>query len=241
MLLIIISHIGLVSAVQIAIVGWGHIAAASPVFVTDTEVIHLPGFLSAVFSTQVCHRRYPVESHVLYPLGHLLYGTASHIAIDVGLTTDLFTQFEELMGTEAVVLGHTTPMSVDHFLAVLLRSDTVFPVVFIRETTAGPAKHRKFHLLERCHYIVTHTIGIGNLGILSHIQSFIDTSAQMLGKVTVEFRVDMSLLVFFVNIHLCHINLPSSERLLLEALHFMPVLRRLRTFFYLYIFIYYTS
>ena len=145
------------------------------------------------------------------------------------------------MGTEAVVLGHTTPRSVDHFLAVLLRSDTVFPVVFVCETTAGPAKHRKLHLLECCHYIVTHTIGIGDLGILSHIQSLIDTSSQMLGKVAVEFRVDMSLLVFFVDIHLCHIILPSVERLLLEALHFMPVLRRLRTFFYLYIFIYYTS
>ena len=256
MLLIIISHIGLVSTVQIAVIGsdisliaaiqisivsWCHISTTSPVFISNTEIIHLPGFLSAVFSTQGCHRRYPVESHVLYPLGHLLYGTASHIAIDVGLTTDLFTQFEELMGTEAVVLGHTTPMSVDHFLAVLLRSDTVLPVVFVCETATGPAQHRKLHLLECCHYIVTHTIGIGNLGILSHIQSFIDTSAQMLGKVTVEFRVDMSLLVFFVNIHLCHINLPSSEHLLLKALHFMPVLRRLRTFFYLYIFIYYTS
>ena len=216
-LLIIISHIGLVSTVQIAIVGWSHIAAASPVFVTDTEVIHLPCFLSAVFSTQVCHRRYPIEGHVLYPLGHLLYGTASHIAIDVGLTADLLTQFEELMGTEAVVLGHTTPMSVDHFLAVLLRSDTVLPVVFVCETATGPAQHRKLHLLERCHYIVTHTIGIGNLGILSHIQSFIDTSAQMLGKVTVKFRVDMSLLVFFVNIHLCHINLHSRRAFIIGS------------------------
>ena len=203
---IIISHIGLVSAVQIAIVGWGHIAAASPVFVTDTEVIHLPCFLSAVFSTQVCHRRYPVESHVLYPLGHLLYGTASHIAIDVGLTTDLFTQFEELMGTEAVVLGHTTPMSVDHFLAVLLRSDTVFPVVFVREAPTGPAQYRKLHLLQGCHHIITHAFGIGDLGILSYIQSLINTSSQMLREIAVKFRIDMSLFVLFVNINLCHID-----------------------------------
>ena len=54
-LLIIISHIGLVSAVQIAVIGRSHIAAASPVLVTDTEIIHLPGFLSAVFPAQVCH------------------------------------------------------------------------------------------------------------------------------------------------------------------------------------------
>ena len=81
------------------------------------------------------------------------------------------------MGTEAVVLGHTTPVGVDHFLAVLLGSDTVLPVVFIRETAAGPAQHRKLHLLECCHYIITHTVGIGDLGILSHIQSLIDASA----------------------------------------------------------------
>ena len=110
------------------------------------------------------------------------------------------------MGTEAVVFRHTAPVGVDHFLAVLLRSDTVFPVVFVRETTAGPAKHRKLHLLECCHYIVTHTIGIGDLGILTYIQSFIDTSAQMLREIAVKFRIDMSLFVLFVNINLCHIH-----------------------------------
>jgi len=44
----------LVSAVQIAVIGRSHIAAASPVLVTDTEIIHLPGFLSSVFLAPVC-------------------------------------------------------------------------------------------------------------------------------------------------------------------------------------------
>lgn len=36
------------------------------------------------------------------------------------------------------------------------------------------------------------------------------------------------------------VNLPFDAGSLLEALHFMPALRRLRTFFHLYILIYYT-
>ena len=206
LLWIIISHIGLISAVQIAVIGRGHIAAASPVLIADAEVIHLPGFFSAVLAAQVCHGGYPIKSHILYPLGHLLNSTASHIAIDISLTADLLTQFEELMGTEAVIFRHTAPVGVDHLLAVLLRADTVLPVVFICEASTGPAQHRKLHLLQGCHHIVTHAFGIGDLGILSYIQSLINTSSQMLREIAVKFRIDMSLFLLFVNINLCHID-----------------------------------
>ena len=37
------------------------------------------------------------------------------------LTANLFTQFQKFMGTEGIILYHTTPMGVDHFFALFFQ------------------------------------------------------------------------------------------------------------------------
>jgi len=53
---IVVTYIGLVSAVKIAVIFRCHVAAAAPVFITHTKVVHLPRLLMPILFTQLCHR-----------------------------------------------------------------------------------------------------------------------------------------------------------------------------------------
>ncbi len=88
------------------------------------------------------------------------------------------------MGTKAVVLHHTTPVGIDHLLAALLRSNAILPVVFICETPPRPAQYRYPDLLQRFHHISAHAVHIGNIRILPHVDTLVDTPAQMLRKMS---------------------------------------------------------
>ena len=177
---IIISHIGLVSAVQIPIILGTHIAAAAPVLITHTKIGHLPGCLMAVFLTQIRHRGHTLKGHVLHPLAHFLDGSASHITVHISLAAKLPAQLHEFMGTEAVVLYYTAPVGIDHFLSLLFGTDSISPVILIRKASSRPTKHRNLNLLQRLYHIISHAVCIGNIGIFSHIQTAINTSSQML-------------------------------------------------------------
>ena len=142
----IISYIGLVSAVHISIEIRIHVAAAAPVFISHAEIIYRPRLFVSVFGSQVCHRGYALKAHVFYPFGHFLYSSASHVAVDVCFTAQLTAQLKEFVCSEAVVFYDTAPVGVDDFLSSFFRSDTVFPVVFVSEASARPAKYRYFDL-----------------------------------------------------------------------------------------------
>ena len=143
--MMIISYIGLVSSIFICIVGWSHVTAAAPVFVTYAEVVNGPGLCTSVFLTKLCHWGNTVEGHILYPFTHFLNGTGTQVAVYIGLTAKLLTQFHKLMCTEAVVFYHTAPVGVNHFLSVFFWADTILPMIFISEATARPTKNRNLH------------------------------------------------------------------------------------------------
>ena len=187
---IVITHKGLISAVHISVEFRIHISAAAPVLIADAEEIDSPWLFVAIFRTKVCHRRYTVKCHIFNPLRHLLYSTASHISVDIGFTSDLTAEFKKLVGTEAVVLDNTAPVGVDHFFAAFFRSDTVFPVIFICKTSARPAQYRNFDIFQCFNNIGTHSVHVRNIGIFSYIESFINTSSQMLRKLSLDFLID---------------------------------------------------
>ena len=196
---VVMTHISLISSVQVPVILGRHAAAASPVFIAHAEIINLPRFFMPVFLAQIRHRGNAVKGHVLHPLAHLLHRAAAHISVYIGFTAKLFAELKKFVRTETVVLHHTAPVGVDHLLARLLRTDAVLPVVLVRKTAARPAQHRDLHFLQRAHHILTHPVHVRNIGIFAHIQPFVDTSAQMLRKMSVDLRVDVPLLVFFVN------------------------------------------
>ena len=138
----IVPHICLVSAVHISIEIRVHVTATAPVVISHTKVIYRPRFFVTVFRSQVCHRGYALEGHVFYPLRHFLYGSASHVAVDISLTAQLTAQLEEFVRSEAVVFYYAAPVGVDDFLSSFFRSDAVFPVIFVSEASARPAKYR---------------------------------------------------------------------------------------------------
>ena len=82
-----------------------------------------------------------------------LYRAASHISVYIGFAAQLFTEFKEFVGSEAVVFHNAAPMGVDHFFPVFLGADAVFPVIFIRKAAARPAQHGNLHFLQRLHHI----------------------------------------------------------------------------------------
>ena len=143
---IIDSDIGLITPVEVSVVGRTHIATAAPVLISHAKVIHTPWFFLSVFLTQIRHRRDTVKCHIFHPFAHLLNGSAAHIAVHVGLTAQLLCQFEKFMGSKTVILNNTAPMGIDHTLTLLLRADSILPMIFIGKTSSRPAQHRHLNL-----------------------------------------------------------------------------------------------
>src|SRR5262249_9155507 len=119
-----------------------HIAAATPVLVTNAEVFDFPRRLVAIFLAPICHWADPGKGDVFDPLLHLLNRAAANIAANVGLTPDLLTKIHELVCPEMIILDHAPPMSVDHGRSLLCRPNALSPMVFVGETSAGPAQDR---------------------------------------------------------------------------------------------------
>lgn len=151
---------------------------------------------SCPFFAQICHRGHPVKCHIFNPFRHLLHGSASKISVNVGFTSKLTAKFKELMRSETVVLYHTTPMGINHFLPVLFRSDSVFPVILVRKTSPRPAQYRNLNLFECFHHICTHPIDIRDFRVFTHIESFIDASAQMFREMPVDLRCNGTFFLF---------------------------------------------
>ncbi len=197
---VVIAHIGLVSAIQVSIIFRTHVAAAAPVLISYSEIINLPGLLVSVGLAQLCHGRNALKGHIFHPFAHFLNGTAAHVSVDISLAAQLLTQLHKLVGSKAVILHHTAPVGVNHFLTALLGTDTLLPVILVGKTASGPAKHGHVDLLQRLHHIRAHTLHIGNMGIFSHKNAFIDASSQMLREMSLQFRINVPLLHIWIHI-----------------------------------------
>ena len=61
---------------------------------------------------------------------------------------------------------------------------------FICKTSARPAQYRNFDIFQCFNNIGTHSVHVRNIGIFSYIESFINTSSQMLRKLSLDFLID---------------------------------------------------
>jgi hypothetical protein len=64
-------------------------------------------------------------------------------------------------------------------------------VIFVGEATAGPAQHRHLQFLECCEYIVAIPARVGNGGVGSHPDAFVDIAAQVFHELAVDVGVDL--------------------------------------------------
>ncbi len=51
----VVTDEGVIATIEVGVIFGAHVAAASPAFVSDTEVLEFPGVLAAVFATEVGH------------------------------------------------------------------------------------------------------------------------------------------------------------------------------------------
>jgi hypothetical protein len=65
-------------------------------------------------------------------------------------------------------------------------------VILVSEASARPAQNRDLHFLQRFNYVITHTVGVGNIGILTDINTFVNTSAQVLREMSLDLRIDVA-------------------------------------------------
>ena len=129
----------------------------------------------------------PSEVYVFYPFCQFFYSTTTYVSADIRFSTQHFAEVEELMCTETVVFNCTSPVIVYHFGAVLFRTDTVHPVIFIGKTATRPTKYGNLEFFQCIEYVGTITFDIGNIRIFSYPKSTINTGAQMFGKLAVNF------------------------------------------------------
>src|SRR5699024_7639875 len=182
----VVAHIGGVLAGQRRVVLGAHVAAAAPGLVADAEEGHAPRLVAAVGASQGGHRGVVGAGEVLDPVAHLGHGAGADIAVDVGLGAQHLHQVHELVGAEGVVLDDVAPVGVDHAGTVLAGADAVPPVVVVGEAASGPAQVGDAQGAQRLDHVVADAAGVGDLGVLAHVEAAVDAAPQVLGEVAVE-------------------------------------------------------
>lgn len=89
------------------------------------------------------------------------------------------------MGAETVIFHGASPVVVHHFGAVLLRSDTVHPMVFIGKTASGPAQYGHFQFFQGVEHIGAIALYVGDLRIFSYPESAVDAGSEVLSKLSI--------------------------------------------------------
>src|ERR1039457_5474746 len=91
------------------------------------------------------------------------------------------------MRSEAAILDVVSPMNVHAFWALGSRTDAVAPVIVVSKAATRPAHNRNSQLFEIFHLLFSISVDVWNMRILAHPQSAINTSAQMLDEMAMEF------------------------------------------------------
>ena len=136
---IIVAAINRVTAEEVRVVFWAHVATAAPALITHTEVLYLPSLVATVLSAELSHRCIAVAGHVFYPLGKFLNGSRTHVSADVRLATQHFAEIQELVSTEGIVFDGSTPVVVLHLRTIFTWADSVHPVILVCETSSRPS------------------------------------------------------------------------------------------------------
>jgi hypothetical protein len=160
-----------------------HIAATAPVLVPDAPDSDLERVRCAVRAPFVGKRAIAAEVAVLYPVTELVRCPGAEVSGEIGFRAERAAEGNELMGSEVVRLRGHAPVRIETHRAGLARTDTIAPVIVIREAPAGPAQDRDSQRLQRLDNIVTDTIRIGNRAMRTYPDAIIDQFAQMFGEV----------------------------------------------------------
>ena len=142
MITVIVTAISRITAIQIGIIFRTHAAAASPAFISYTEIFYFPCLVSAILATQICHWRITVGSHVLHPFGEFFYRAAAYVSTYIWFAAQHFAKVQKFVCSETVVFNRSSPVVVHHLRAVFFGTDTVHPVIFVCKAAARPAENR---------------------------------------------------------------------------------------------------
>jgi hypothetical protein len=63
-------------------------------------------------------------------------------------------------------------------------------MVLVGEATAWPPEHGNIQLLERSHHVISNAPGIRDGRVFPHPDSFVNTTPEMLGKLSVNIAID---------------------------------------------------
>ena len=184
--------ISAIATIKVGIVFDTHIATATPAFVTNTDILHLPRFFASILLTKFRHWAI-LGCHVFHPLSRFLRTTATHIHADVWFTAQHFAEVQELVCTERIVFHRTTPVIIHHARTIFLWTNPIHPVVFISEAATRPTHHRNLDVLQSLKHIITIAIGVWNRRLRTDPKSTIDTSTKVLSKLAIDFFVNLIL------------------------------------------------
>jgi hypothetical protein len=80
-------------------------------------------------------------------------------------------------------------------------------VVSVGETTPRPSQVGNLQLPERIDYVIANAIGVGNVTVISHIETPIDTPAQVFCKMPVDVFVYYGRLLVYAYFNICTFGL----------------------------------
>ena len=132
-----------------------------------------------------------VRSHIFQPLCGFLRSAGPDIHGYIGLGADLLREVQELVCAEGIGLDDAAPIWIEGRRALVGRPDSLAPMIFVGKAAAGPANHRYLQLLERGHDVVANSPRVRNGRAGTHPDAFVDSAAQMLGKLTENVAIDL--------------------------------------------------
>ena len=94
------------------------------------------------------------------------------------------------MGAKRVVLDSTSPVVVAQRRTILLGTNAVHPMIVVGEASARPAQHGHLQRLQCFEDILAVAIDVGDGRVFAYPQSTIDTRAEMLRELSVDFTID---------------------------------------------------
>ena len=121
------------------------------------------------------------------------------------------------MGTEGVVLESTSPVGIEDLRALAHRSDTVHPVVIVGKASSRPSHYRDFKFPEGIEDIGTISVFVGNAGIRTNPDTFIDATSEVLGELTVDISRDDRLI--FCGLVDTHLHLGACSKAKAQECH----------------------
>src|SRR5262249_27861360 len=92
------------------------------------------------------------------------------------------------MRAERIWLDDPAPIGIERNHSLL--TDALAPVIFIGEAAAGPTNVWDLNCFKRSYNVVADAAGIGDLGIRSDPHAFVNTVAQVFGKLTKDVAID---------------------------------------------------